>query len=79
MGLLYLIETKINPKESFYDYIYFFGGINNLSEKHNSGRVTAVYDDTGHLVDHMFSQLFLVRNALFKFSYRPVICQLKGY
>ena len=34
------------------------GGVNNLSEKHNSGRVTAVLDDIGYLVDHMFSQLF---------------------
>ena len=73
-----LLDQEIETGSDLYDYLYVFCGVNNLSEKHESGRVTAVYDDIGHLVDNMYDRLFCVRNYLFKFSYRPVICQMMG-
>ena len=77
-GLLDLIEKDYIPQHGKYDFIYFFGGVNNLSELHPSGKITAVYDDVGHLVDSMFNKLESARNILFKYSYRPIICQLMG-
>ena len=73
-----LLDEKLNPKDDPFDYLYVFVGVNNLSTKHASGKVTAIYDDIGHLVDHMFDRLFNIQNYLFKFSHRLIICQLAG-
>ena len=77
-GLLKLVEKDYIPQHGKFDFIYFFGGVNNLSELHPSGRITAIYDDPGHLVNNMFEKLENARNVLFKYLYRPVICQLIG-
>ena len=78
LGLLNLLEEDYIPSHGKYDFIYFFGGVNNLSELHSTGRITAVYDDVGHLVDNMFTKLEFARNELFKYAHRPIICQLVG-
>ena len=77
-GIVRLLDQSLNPNSELYDYIYVFGGVNNLSVKHKSGKITAVYDDIGHFVENMYERLFTARNYLFKYSYRPVICQLVG-
>ena len=77
-GLLNLMEKDYVPAHGKYDFLYFFGGVNNLSELHSSGKTTATYDDIGHLVEHMFDKLELARNILFKYAYRPIICQIVG-
>ena len=73
--LLDLLESDFRPQDGKYD---FLGGVNNLSEKHATGKITARYDDVGHLVMSMFEKLNIARNMLFKYTYRPVICQLVG-
>ena len=77
-SMISLLDQQIKPENGLYDYVYIFVGVNNLSYKHQTGKVTAVYDDIGHLIDHMFDRLYSARNYLFKFSLRPVICQLVG-
>ena len=34
-----------------YDLVYLFGGVNNLTEKHSSGRITPIFSEVGTLVD----------------------------
>ena len=77
-GIVKLLDCKLKPGQDMYDYLYVFVGVNNLSEKHESGKVTCVYDDVGHLVENMYDRFFWARNYLFRYSYRPVICQLMG-
>ena len=72
-----LVENAANGQE-LYDFIHMLAGINNLTKKHISRRVTAVYDDVDHLVDQMTSKFYHVRQRMFKFTYRPIICQLVG-
>ena len=74
--LLDLLKAYYRSQDGKYNFLYFLGGINNLSEKHSSGKITARYDDVGHLVSEMFDKLNLARDIMFKYSYRPIICQL---
>ena len=53
-NLLELIKKDYRPADGKYDFLYFFGGVNDLSEKHSSGKITAVYDNVGQLVSTMF-------------------------
>ena len=78
IGLLDLIKKDYMPQEGKYDFLYFFGGVNDLSEKHPTGKITAVYDDVGHLVSSMFEKLNYARDSLFSYAYRPIICQMVG-
>ena len=77
-GMISLLDQALKPDQDLYDFMYVFGSVNNLTIKHPSGKVTFTYDDVGHLVSHIFERLFRARNYLFKFSHRPVICQLVG-
>ena len=61
-----------------YDYIYLFAGVNHLSVKQRSGRVTAAFDNVASLVDTMTDYYENARYILSSFAKKVVICQLTG-
>ena len=67
-----------NLTTSQYDLIYLLAGVNNLSVKHNSGKLSPVFLDTPNLVEVMFEKFVHAKQILQEYGTKVVICQMVG-
>ena len=75
--LVSVAKTRFDKEQGKYDYVYLFGGAYDLITS-ESNIASGKYNNTGDLVDKMFSKMEKARNSLRKVALRPVICQLIG-
>ena len=61
-----------------FDMIYFFAGVNNLSTKHKSGKISPTFQETANLVEVMFDKFVEAKRVLQRYCTKVVICQLVG-
>ena len=61
-----------------FDQVYFFLGVNNLTVKHTSGRVTAVFDNQANLVETMEQKMDIARQKLSKYTPKFISCHIIG-
>ena len=71
-----VVEVKYGDRPKF-DFIYVMAGVTDLFTM-NQGRAVAKYESVGDLVDEMTDKYYALRNKLFKFALRPVMCLLVG-
>ena len=67
-------SKKITEK---YDYAYLFGGIYDIVSVHEV-LATGKFDNTGDLVETLYTRYENARHRLQKIAHRPVVCQLIG-
>ena len=48
-----------------YDLVLILGGVNNLSHKHSSGRITPIYYDSQHLLHSLSNQFTIAQSSFF--------------
>ena len=70
------IESLTEKAESYLkstctDQVYFFAGVNNLTDKHLNGRVTGKYTETSNLVEMVKEKLDTARKTL-------ILCHVIG-
>ena len=73
-----LKDAEDHLKNHTYSGIYFMGGVNNLTLKHCSKRITATFDEIPNCVDTMFTKFERARELLMKYSRKIIICFLIG-
>ena len=71
------IAEKILSEQRF-DQAYLFVGVNNLTEKHSTGRVTARFDDQANLIEIMEQKLDNARHTLGKYTSKFIACHVIG-
>ena len=73
-----LKDAEDHLKNHTYSGIYFMGGVNNLTLKHCSKRITVTFDEIPNCVDTMFTKFERARELLMKYSRKIIICFLIG-
>ena len=71
-----IIEKSL--KNNHYDQVYFAIGVNDLTDKHLSGRVTGSFSEPSNLIEILEMRLDKAKTTLNKYTSKFVICHVIG-
>ena len=71
-----IAETLLSKQR--FNQVYFFVGVNNLTEKHSNGRVTGRFDDHANLIEIMEQKMDNARRSLGKYTNKFIACHILG-